>query len=333
MDKTQLGKSGIKVSPIVFGSWAIGGWMWGGTDDRLAKEAMQTGFDLGVTSIDTAPVYGLGHSEKIVGKFAKEVGRQHLELLTKFGWNWEMPRGKAIMKGSWPGGPEKAIYSNASKESIIYEAEQSLKRLQTDYIDLFQIHRPDPNTPVEEMMEACLQLKDEGKIRAFGVSNMHVDLMEQANGIMPIASSQSPFSMVYQKIKKDILPYCLKQNIGILAYSPLQRGLLTGKITSNYPFEEGDHRAQNKFFKEPNRSRTNEFLRKIKPIADGHHVTLAQLVINWTVGRKGIAAALVGARNATQAKENANAMCFIFSPAEVEIINTALDGLEIDHSV
>ena len=150
---------------------------------------------------------------------------------------------------------------------------------------------------------------------------------------MPIASSQSPYSMVYRKIEKHILPYCMEQNIGILAYSPLQRGLLTGKITSGYKFRQGDHRVQNKFFKEPNRSRTNEFLQKIKPIAETHGVTLAQLVINWTMQREGITAALVGARNAVQATENANSMSFNLSDEDIEIINLELDRVEIDHRV
>ena len=333
MKKAQLGTSEVEISSIVFGAWAIGGWMWGGTDDQLAAEALIASYELGVTSIDTAPVYGLGHSEKVVGQFAKQVGRENIEILTKFGWNWEMPLGKPLMKGSWPGGPEKDIYSNASKDAIICEVEQSLKRLQTDYIDLYQIHRPDPNTEIEETVETCLQLKKEGKIRAFGVSNMSVDLMERAEHLMPIASSQSPYSMVYRKIEKDILPHCVEQNIGILAYSPLQRGLLTGKVTSDYEFGAGDHRARNKFFKEPNRSRTNEFLSKIRPIAEDHRVSLAQLVINWTVRRQGITAALVGARDTKQAAENAGSMSFELTEEELAMINSELEKVEIDHAV
>jgi len=333
MEKVKLGGSELKISPITFGAWAIGGWMWGGTDDRLALEALKAGFDKGVTSIDTAPVYGLGHSEKVVGEFAKETGRQSIEILTKFGWNWEMPKGEVLMKGSRPGGNEIAIYSNASRESVIYEVEQSLKRLQTDYIDLYQIHRPDPNTSTEEMTGACLQLKKEGKIRAFGVSNMSVDLMKQAEKFIEVASSQSPYSMVYRKIEKDILPYCKKTNTGILAYSPLQRGLLTGKITSGYKFKEGDHRSGNKFFKEPNRSRINKLLGKIKPIAEDHGVTLAQLVINWTVRREGITTVLVGARNAEQAKENACSMNFTLSDEEIKMINSEVEKVKIDHDV
>ena len=325
-----MGKSALSVSPITFGAWAIGGWMWGGMDDKLALEALKAGYDEGVSSIDTAPVYGLGHSEKVVGQFAQEVGRENIEILTKFGWNWEMPKGKPLMKGSWPGGPEMDLYSNASKASIRHEVDASLQRLRTDYIDLYQIHRPDPNTPISEMMEVCLELQKEGKIRAFGVSNMNVDLMKQAQQLMQVTSSQSPYSMVYRKIEKDILPHCMAEGIGILAYSPLQRGLLTGKITADYEFGEGDHRAGNKFFKEPNRSRTNAFLQKIKPIADDHGVTLAQLVINWTVRREGITTALVGARNASQAVENARSMHFKLSDAEITLINAELDKLKLN---
>lgn len=330
MQKEKLGKSAVEVTQITFGAWAIGGWMWGGTDDQQALEALKTSYENGVTSIDTAPIYGLGHSEKVVGQFAKTVGRHNIEILTKFGWNWEMPLGDPLMKGSWPGGPEKNVYSNASKEAIIYEVEQSLKRLQTDYIDLYQIHRPDPNTAVEETVETCLKLQKEGKIKAFGVSNMTVELMQRCEAIMTVASSQSPYSMVYRKIEKDILPHCIEYNIGILAYSPLQRGLLTGKITSDYQFKDGDHRANNKFFNEPNRSRINEFLHKIKPIAEGHGVTLGQLVINWTVRQEGITTALVGARNADQARENAQSMNFEPSEEEFQFINDELKKVFIE---
>ncbi|GAB4230462.1 MAG: aldo/keto reductase [Ekhidna sp.] len=333
MEKVQLGKSDLEISPIVFGAWAIGGWMWGGTDDKLALEAMKAGHELGVTSIDTAPIYGLGHSEKVVGKFIKEVGRDKVEILTKYGWNWKMQKGEYVMDGAAPGGPTKKVYSYAGKDGVRMEIEDSLRRLGTDYIDLYQIHRPDATTPIEETMEEMEKLKQEGKIRAVGVSNHHVELMKKAQAVTPLASTQSPYSMVYRKIEKDILPFSRDNDIGVLAYSPLQRGLLTGKITADYAFGEGDHRPRTKWFKEPNRSRINEFLQKIKPIAEGHGVTLAQLVINWTVQRTGITAALVGARNATQASENAKSMSFTLSDGEIGSINSELEKVVIDHTV
>lgn len=333
MNKVRLGKSDVEISPIVFGAWAIGGWQWGGTDDKLAIEAMKASFDRGITSIDTAPVYGLGHSEKVVGQFIKEVGRDKVEILTKYGFNWKMDKGVHVMDGSAPGGPSQKIYSYAGKDGIRMEVEDSLRRLGTDHIDLYQIHRPDATTPIEETMEEMEKLKQEGKIRAVGVSNHHVDLMKQAMTVTQLDSTQSPYSMVYRKIEKDILPFSIENNIGILAYSPLQRGLLTGKITSDYEFAEGDHRPDTKFFKEPNRSRTNEFLQQIKPIAEGHGVTLAQLVINWTIQREGITAALVGARNAKQAEENAKSLSFELSDEEINQINSELEKVVIDHDV
>lgn len=330
MEKVQLGKSDILISPITFGAWAIGGWMWGGTDDDEAMKAMRTGLEHGVSSIDTAPVYGLGHSEQMVGKLIKEVGRDKVEVLTKFGWNWKMEKGEALMEGAAPGQPNQKIYSYAGRDGIMMEVEDSLRRLNTDYIDLYQIHRPDPNTPMEEVMETLLVLKEQGKIRAAGVSNCTVDEMKAAEGVMPLASSQSPYSMVYRKIEKDILPHCMEEGIGILAYSPLQRGLLTGKIKSGHAFKSDDHRGRNKFFQEPNLSRTNEFLDKIKPIADAHHATLGQLVINWTIHREGITAALVGARNAEQMEQNAKSLDFKLSEEEIDQIYKELNELEIE---
>ncbi|WP_462252927.1 aldo/keto reductase [Ekhidna sp.] len=329
MQKVQLGKSDLKISPIVFGAWAIGGQAWGGNDDRDAMEAMKTSFDLGVTSIDTAPVYGFGHSESLVGKAIQELGRDNVEILTKFGFNWKVEKGEY----QFPTSDGGKTYAYAGRDGITQEVEDSLRRLGTDYIDLYQIHRPDATTPVEETMEVLKELQEQGKIRAIGMSNHTVELMKRADQIIDLASTQSPYSMVYRKIEKDIIPYCLEDQVGILAYSPLQRGLLTGKITSDYVFKGDDHRPNTKWFKEPNRSRTNEFLQKIKPIADEHGVPLAQLVINWTIQRPGITAALVGARNAQQAEENAKSMSFELSKDEIERINAELEKVVIDHNV
>lgn len=330
MEKVQLGKSDLKISPIAFGAWAIGGMAWGGTDDDEAMGAMRSSHELGITTIDTAPVYGLGHSEKVVGKFVEEVGRDKVEILTKFGFNWKTTKGEYMFDGASPGGSAEKVQFYAGKDGIMQEVEDSLKLLKTDYIDLYQIHRPDATVPIEETMEALETLIQQGKVRAAGVSNHSVELMKRAESIIPIASSQSPYSMIYRKIEKEIVPHCIENEIGILAYSPLQRGLLTGKITSDYIFKEDDHRPNTRFFKEPNRSRTNEFLQKIKPIADEHGVTLGQLVINWTVQRPGITSVLVGARNATQAAENAKSLSFSLSEEEISQINTELEKVVME---
>ncbi|MEP1096231.1 MAG: aldo/keto reductase [Cyclobacteriaceae bacterium] len=330
MEKVQLGKSDLHISQIVFGAWAIGGVAWGKCDDDDALAALKQSIDLGITSIDTAPMYGLGHSEKIVGKLVKDVGRDKVEILTKFGLNWKTQKGEYLLDRAGPDGVQKQVYSYAGKDGIIQELEDSLKLLNTDYVDLYQIHRPDATTPIEETMEAVQELIQQGKVRAFGVSNHSVDLMKRAEMIAPIASSQSPYSMIYRKIEKDIVPHCVENGIGILAYSPLQRGLLTGKITSDYKFAEDDHRPTTKWFKEPNLSRTNEFLQKIKPIADNRGFTLGQLVINWTLQRQGITAALVGARNQDQAAQNAKSLDFTLSEEEIKEINAELEKVVIE---
>lgn len=330
MQKVQLENSDLHISPIAFGAFPIGGWRWGKTDDKEALNALRAGLEHGVTSIDTAPVYGLGHSERLVGDLVKEVGRDKIEILTKFGWNWKMNKGEHVMDGAEPGGETKKIHSYHGKDGITMEVEDSLRRLNTDYIDLYQLHRPDGITSIGETMEVLLELKKAGKIRAIGVSNCTVAQMEEAESVVEIASTQSPYSMVYRKIEKNIVPHSLEKGIGILGYSALQRGLLTGKIKSGHQFGEEDARSGNRFFQEPNLARTNEFLDKIKPIADGHGVTLGQLAINWTVQRPGITCALVGARNSEQMKQNAGSLAFKLSSAEIDKVNRELGNLMIE---
>ncbi len=330
MKKVKLGKSDVEITPMVFGAWAIGGWMWGGSDDKEAVTAIKTSIDHGITSIDTAPIYGFGHSEKIVGEAVKSYSRDKVQLLTKFGMRWDTKEGDFYFESKKNDGTPVNIHKYAGKQSIINECEESLKRLGTDYIDLYQIHWPDKTTPIEESFEAVAQLKKEGKIRSAGVSNYSVDQMKVAHSVTPLASNQVPYSMVLRDIEKKVVPFCVDNGIGILAYSPLQRGLLTGKITSDYKFNEGDHRKSTKYFQEPNLSRTNAFLDEIKPIAEKHDATLAQLVINWTLQQPGITSVLVGARNKEQVAQNAQALSFDLDAEIVEEITEKLNGLQID---
>ena len=330
MKKIKLGQSEVEISPLVFGAWAIGGTGWGGTEDDKALHSMICGYEKGITSIDTAPIYGFGHSEKLVGKIIKQVGRDRLEILTKFGIRWDTQEGEFYFDVVPPVGNIYKVYFYSGRNGIIKEVEDSLKRLGTDYIDLYQIHRPDVTTPIDETMEALLALKKEGKIRAAAVSNYSVEQMEEAQKIIPIVSNQVPYSMVKRSIEKEIVPYCINHNISILAYSPLQRGLLTGKITVDYPFKGDDHRPSTRFFQEPNLSRTNAFLDKIKPIANKYHATLGQVVINWTLQRPGISAVLVGARNESQTRENAASMDFKLSKEDIKDIDNHLKNLVIE---
>lgn len=329
MEYRQLGKSGLNVSVITFGAWAIGGWMWGGADRREAIKAIRKAYDLGITTIDTAPVYGMGASEEIVGEAVKELQRDMVQLLTKYGLVWEGTKGVLHMKGSEHQGKRYDVYKYASAESVRKECENSLRRLKTDYIDLYQIHWPDPSTPIDETMETVGKLITEGKVLEAGVCNYSAAEMKEAAETLPLASNQVPYSMVNRKIEKEIVPYCLETGAGILAYSPLQRGVLTGKFQPDHQFAEGDHRPKTPFFKPENISKINAFLEKIRPLADEKGATLAQLVLRWTIDQTGITVALAGARNAAQAEQNAKAAEIRLSNEEISAINDHLNAIEL----
>jgi len=324
MEYRKIGNSDLELSVITFGAWAAGGWMWGSTDRNDAINAIKAGYDLGVTSIDTAPIYGQGDSEEIVGDAIKGISRDKLQLVTKFGMRWDLAKGDFGFKSKNNDGKEIDIYKYAGKESVIYECEQSLKRLGTDYIDLYQIHWPDVTTPISETFEAVSRLIEQGKVRYAGVCNYDVAQLKEADQTLEIISNQIPFSMVNRGVEEETVPYCIEKNKSILAYSPMERGLLTGKMTADYKFEEGDHRQGNKFFSPESIEKTNAFLAKIKPLADEKNATLSQLVLRWTVERPGITVALVGARNEKQAVQNAEAINVKLNAEEIHFINTEL---------
>lgn len=324
MEYRQLGQSDVKVSAIAFGAWAIGGWMWGGSERKDAVEAIKKSYDQGVTSIDTAPIYGQGLSEEIVGEAIREIPRDKVQLLTKFGMRWDDTKGEFFFKSEDNTGKPLDIYKYAGKESIIKECEDSLRRLRTDYIDLYQIHWPDNTTPIEESFEAVATLLKQGKIRAAGVSNYSVDQMKQADAVISLVSNQVPYSMVERSAEEKLVPYCLENKKSILAYSPLQRGLLTGKIKPDHKFASGDHRPTTKFYKPENIRRINEFLETIRPMAADKNATVAQLVLRWTIEQPGITVALAGARDAKQSVQNARAIDVKLSREEISAINERL---------
>lgn len=324
MQFRKLGTSDFEVSVITFGAWAAGGWMWGKTDRKDAIEAIRASYDVGVTSIDTAPIYGQGNSEEIVGEAIKGIPRTKVQILTKFGMRWDLAKGDFAFKSKDNSGKEIDIYKYAGKESVIKECEDSLKRLGTDYIDLLQIHWPESTTPIAETFEAVATLIQQGKVRYAGVCNYNATQMAEAEKVVPLVSNQIPFSMVNRGVEAETVPYCIKNNKSVLAYSPLERGLLTGKITPGYKFQEGDHRATNRFFTTESIEKTNAFLLKIKPIADAQGVTLSQLVLRWTIERAGITIALAGARNAQQAVQNAKAIDVKLTAAEIKFIDENL---------
>jgi aryl-alcohol dehydrogenase-like predicted oxidoreductase len=329
MEYRQIGQSGIQASAITFGAWAIGGWMWGGADRKQALEAILASYENGVTSIDTAPVYGMGVSEEIVGEALKTLPRDKVQVLTKFGLRWDLKQGSLHFSLDDDQGNMQDVYRYARKESVILECENCLRRLGTDYIDLFQLHWPVPDTPVEETMEALVLLQQQGKIRAAGVSNYSVEQMRTAETVIPLASNQVPYSMVLRDIEKDIVPYCMENKKAVIVYSPLQRGLLTGKIKPGHVFVEGDTRDGNRFFSGENIKRVNTFLNELKPLAADKNASLSQLIIAWTIRQPGITLALVGARNAEQAIQNAKASEMVLSDEELIFINEKLGGLQL----
>lgn len=327
MKKRKLGNSGLEVSEITFGGWAAGGWMWGGTERTDAIKAIRAAHDLGVTSIDTAPIYGQGTSEEIVGEAIKGLPRDKVQILTKYGMRWNLAKGNFDFRSADNSGKPIDIYRYAGRESIIEEVENSLRRLGTDYIDLYQIHWPDLTTPIQETMETVAELIKQGKVRYAGVSNYNVEQLKEAQKYVDIVSNQVPYSMVLRDIEEDVVPYCMEEGVSILAYSPLERGLLTGKMKPGNVFQKGDHRADLYFFTDENIERTNRFLERIRPLAVKKGVTLSQLVLSWTISQPGITIALAGARTEKQSIENAGAGAIDLSLGDIAFINWELSGL------
>ncbi|MCJ7447357.1 MAG: aldo/keto reductase [Bacteroidales bacterium] len=332
METRKLGQSDLEVSVLAFGAWAIDGWMWGGADANDAIKAIETAIDNGMTTIDTASVYGFGLSEELVGK-AIRGKREKVQILTKFGMAWGSKDGDFFFASKDNSGNDINIYRHASKKKVLQDCDDSLRRLRIDYIDLFQIHWPDPLTPVSETMEALDILIGKGKVRAGGVCNYSLELMNEAEKVLSIASNQVPYSMVKRDIEKDIVPHCAHKNIGILAYSPLQRGLLSGRIKPGHKFNDGDTRPDTPYYKEPNLSNILQFLDDIRPLAENHNATLAQVVLNWTMQQPGITCALAGARNPAQVLENIGAVSFRLTDEEIKRIYTLLSDLNIDTKI
>jgi len=329
MELRRLGQSDVMVTPMAFGAWAIGGWMWGGAEEQAAIRAIKAAFEAGITTIDTAPVYGFGKSEELVGRAMEGVPRDQYQILTKFGMNWETEQGEYFFDSVDNDGKPFRMFKWASREKIMKECETSLRLLKTDYIDLYQIHWPDATTPISETFEAVQRLIEQGKVRAAGVCNYNAGQVSEALNTIQLASNQVPYSMINRGIEKDIIPQALEKGLSIIPYSPLQRGLLTGKIKPGHHFNEGDTREGNLFYTDENINRALNLLAEIKPIADNHGVTLSQLVINWTINRPGVACVLVGARDEHQVADNAKALDFTLSTEELNTITEAADRFSL----
>ncbi len=327
MQYRNLGNSDLNASVIGLGCWVMGGWMWGGAEEEDAIKAVHAALDNGINLIDTAPIYGFGRSEEIVGKALK--GRRGEAILaTKCGMVWDTDKGDLAFHSdsNWinENGSVKVMKYNGP-DAIRREIEASLTRLDTDYIDLYQTHWQESTTPIEDTMACLLQLKDEGKIRAIGPCNINAEQIAAYHACGEVVSAQQKYSMLDRKLEDDALPFCREHNISILAYSPMELGLLTGKVTPEREFPEGDLRRTNRRFTRENRELVMQLLEDFKPVAEKHACTLAQLTLAWSVAQPGITHALAGARNAQQASENAVAGGIQLSSDDLAAMSAALE--------
>jgi myo-inositol catabolism protein IolS len=309
MEKRRLGTSDVHITPILMGTWQAGKKMWVGIEDADSIKTIRAAFEAGMTTIDTAEVYGEGHSEQIVAEALSDV-RDQVEYATK-------------------------VFANHLKYDQVIEAcDRSLKNLKTDYIDLYQIHWPSGSfnsqiVPIEETMNALKDLKAQGKIRAIGVSNFSRSQLAEAAQYGRIDSLQPPYSLFWRQVEQDAMPYCVEHNISILAYSPLAQGLLTGKFAPGQQFDPADNRAKNKLFQGENFERAQQALDKLRPIAERHNCTLAQLALAWLIAQPQTNA-IAGARYPEQAKDNALAANVKLSADDIAQID-AISRIVTDH--
>ncbi|WP_281982542.1 aldo/keto reductase [Thalassorhabdomicrobium marinisediminis] len=313
----ELGTSGIQASAVGLGTWAIGGWMWGGTDEARSIKAVQASIDHGVTLIDTAPMYGSGVAEDIVGKAIKG-RRDKVVLATKCGLVWHTQKGNHFFDTD--DGP---VHRYLGKDAIIYEVEQSLRRLGTDVIDHYITHWQDPTTPIAETMEALEQLKKDGKIRSIGASNTSPEDVKAYLAAGQLDAVQEEYSMVKRDLEQTHIPLVRENNVSVLSYSSLALGLLGGRMGPERTFEGDDQRRDNPRFSMSNREKVARLMEQIAPVADAHGATKAQIVIAWTLQQPGITFSLCGARDEGQAVENAKAGLIRLSEDEVRAISTA----------
>lgn len=343
MKTRPLGNSGIDASVVGFGAWAIGGWTWGGADDDESVRAIHAFLDAGGNLIDTAPVYGFGRSEEVLGK-AIAGRRDQVVLATKCSMRWDLTdaqQKRAFKKFTttradidWTGSGDRPeadtfdVYIYSGRDGIREEVERSLQRLGVDHIDLYQTHWQDDPTPIAERMGALEELRREGKIRAIGVSNASPQEIEEYARHGVVDADQEKYSMLDRQREKTNLPLCARENIAFLAYSPLAQGLLTGKVTPDRDYPEGDQRRHKDRFKPDNVRKVLTMLEPMRPIADRRGISLTQLTMAWTLAQPGCSHVLCGARTPEQARDNAAAGSVELSPEELDPITRAVHAYD-----
>lgn len=317
MKEIKLGNSGVQCEAIGLGTWAMGGWMWGGNDDEAAVNAIRASLDAGVHLIDTAPAYGLGHAERLVGKALKG-RRQEAVIATKCGLVWHTRQGQHFFDEN--GTP---VHRHLGRASIFHEVDQSLARLETDYIDLYITHWQDAGTPVAETMDALLSLKRQGKIRAIGVSNVSAQTLLEYVKCGPVDAIQERYSLIDREIETSLKPICADHQIGVLGYSSLAMGLLAGPMDPARKFTGDDQRADEPRFAPGNRAKLARFFADLEPLRLSLGCSFAQLMIAWTVQHGAVSVALCGARTAQQAMQNAGAGAVVLGRDELAAIEGA----------
>jgi aryl-alcohol dehydrogenase-like predicted oxidoreductase len=326
MEHRKLGTSNLELPVVTFGAWAIGGLFWGGADDDEAVRAIQAAIDAGIDAIDTAPVYGCGHSEELVGR-AIRGQRDRVKVLTKCSLRWDSTEGEYYFTIDAPAGGKVTVYKDVTAASIQYECEQSLRRLGIETIDLYQVHWPSESASAEETMSILNRLREQGKIREIGVSNYGVPELTEAAALAPVVSDQVKYNLLDRSIESTALPYCRDHNVGVICYSPMAMGLLTGKVTMTREFPATDVRSSNKWYRPEVRRSVLAALERVRPIAERHTASLAQLSVAWVLAQPGVTTALVGARTARQVSENAAAAVVKLTSEEVLKIRDVFSGI------
>jgi len=309
METAEIPGTGLKVSRIGLGTWAIGGWMWGGSEEAQSKSTIRTALDNGITLIDTAPVYGFGRSEEIVGKALTDGLRQHVIIATKVGLEWR----------------DRKITRNGSRERLMREIGDSLRRLRTDTIDVYQVHWPDPKVPMEETAKAMLELYERGTIRAIGASNFSVAQIESFRRVAPLHVLQPPYNLFERAIESEILPYCRKHGIATFGYGALCRGLLSGRMRADTKFMGDDLRLKDPKFRPPRFAQYLAAVERLDRFAQeryGKHVI--DLAVRWVLDQ-GITTALWGARRPKQLNPVEEAMGWSLDAAAKAEIDRILE--------
>jgi len=314
MEFRTLGWTGLQISEIGLGTWAMGGgewaFSWGPQEDTLSINTIERSMELGINWVDTAAVYGLGHSEVVVGRFLKQVTKKPL-IATKYSRRWDSN-----------GNP----YSDLSPVSIRFEVESSLQRLDVEVIDLYQMHWPRPDQDLESAWYTMSELVKEGKVRYAGVCNFSSEQLKRIIPIHPVASLQPPYSMLRRGIEADELKYCAANNIGVIAYSPMQKGILTDKYSRIFVdnLTQDDHRRRDPDFQEPRLSQHLNLITELQKISTENERSLAELAIAWVLRRKEVTSAIVGARKPSQIEQTSKASGWILTPEIVDQIDRLL---------